>query len=150
MKIVYLLSFCLFVASCAKGGGSDAAATPTPTTPVVTEDSLSSVVRCFKVSSGLGFEFVVNNFTSGDKYITCSVSGNSIQVFQSVFYKSNFSGYATEACILVSDADSTPSSGYWTFSKNSGVRTAVYSDSGSGVNGTTITFSNTTECTTYN
>lgn len=151
MRILSVLCL-LILSSCSGGsGGSSAAAPATPTTPTtpVTEDSLSTVVRCFKVASGLSFEYVVNNFSSGDKYITCSVAGGSIQVFQSVFYKSTFSGYATEGCLLVSDADATPTSGYWTFSKNSGTRTAVYSDSGSGVNGTTITYNNTTECTTY-
>lgn len=150
MKFVYLMSICLLMSACSgRGGSSTASPTPTTPDPTVNEDSLTSVVRCFKIASGLSFEYVANNFSSGDKYVTCSVAGNSIQVFQSVFYKSTFAGYSTEGCILVSDADATPSSGFWTFSKNSGVRTAVYSDSGSGVNGTTITFNNTTECSTH-
>lgn len=141
----------LILSSCGGGSGGSPAPSASPSTPdnTATEDSLSTVVRCFKIASGLSFEYVVNNFTSGDKYVTCSVAGGSIQVFQSVFYKSNFAGYAAESCLLVSDADNNPTSGYWTFSKNSGTRTAVYSDSGSGVNGTTITFNNTTECSTY-
>lgn len=149
MKFVYLMSICLLMSACSGGGGSSSATPVTPSNPTVNEDSLSNVVRCFKIASGLTFEYVVNNFSSGDKYVTCSVAGSSIQVFQSIFYKSTFAGYSTEGCILVSDADASPTSGYWTFSKNAGVRTAVYSDSGSGVNGTTITFNNSTECSTH-
>lgn len=134
----------LFVLSglfgCSGGGGGSSAPAASPTTPEVDEQSLTSTVRCYKNQSGLDFEFVINNFSNGDKYITCLVAGLSIQVQNSVYYKSTFSGAVSESCLVTSDADSTPSAGYWTFSLASGVRKAVYSDTGSAANGTTITY----------
>jgi len=77
----------------------------------------------------------------------CAVIGSAIQIENAVFYKSIQAGATVEGCIVVSDADSTSSGGFWTFSKSGSTRTAVYTDPGSATNGTTITYS-TSDCST--
>lgn len=151
LRTIILFGLTTLLMACGGGGafgGGEASASASNVDSTLTEDSLITVNRCSKIAGGLLFQYVVNTFSSNDKFITCSVSGGAFQVFNAVFYKPTFVGHVSESCLLVSDADSDPTSGYWIFSVNAGVRTAIYNDSSSAVNGYNVTFSNTTDCTT--
>lgn len=112
----------------------------------IDEGGFSSLFGCYKLSSGLAFAFEGITLTSGDVMVTCSVAGLSSELSNTTFYKSSDVGAQTFHCQVVSDADSTPSAGFWVFSFTSGTYQAIYNDSGSSVNNTTITYANS-DCT---
>jgi hypothetical protein len=146
MVKVLLCVFVLGLAACAGKDGSQGATGPQG--PAGADGlQISSITSCSKVQSGLNFYYSTTTFSNSDKFVKCIVSGSSLQVEEVALYKATMNGAVFETCMLVSDADSTPSSGYWTFSKTSGVRKAIYTDSGSAINGTTITYASS-DCTT--
>lgn len=114
-----------------------------------TSHEIKSITNCNKIQSGLSFTHSVTEFSNGDKLVSCSVSGSSIQVYEANFFKAVMAGASNENCMLVSDADNTASSGFWVFLKlNNGDKQARYSDVGSPSDGTTITLLASTNCVT--
>lgn len=90
-----------------------------------------TVTSCSKTAGGLDFRYSVVDFSSNDKFVTCSISGAAVQIANSFFWRAGQNGAVAEACLLVYDVDSSATSGFWAFSLNGGVRNAVYSDPGS-------------------
>lgn len=105
---------------------------------------LSQWVSCVKTQGGLLFEYGVTRFTSGDAMTRCAVAGTGWTVSNSYVYPVEKAGAANGLCILTYDVDAA-TGGYWTFTTTTGG--AVYTDSGSTSNGSTVTFA-TTECAT--
>lgn len=102
--------------------------------------ALSSGFSCTKITGGLFFQYRSWTFSTGDVWVECEVAGTGGQGSQSNLYRADQSGATTFTCSAVFDTtDGTPSSGFWTFTGNAG-KQALYTDAGSGANGTTVSF----------
>lgn len=112
--------------------------------------TISSIVNCSKISSSpsvLVFYRVVT-YSTNDKFVFCSIQ-NGVGTFSaSVVYKASQSGVLSEACTVGLDLD-TATAGYWTYTLSGSTRTAIYTDSGSASNGTSISFASS-DCSTVN
>ncbi len=108
--------------------------------------TINTITTCSKTTGGATFQHKITAFSTGDKFIYCSIS-NSLNTYSaSTIYKSTQNGATNESCLITYDLDAA-TSGFWNFSLISGARTAVYSDSGSTSNGVTVTFA-TSDCLT--
>lgn len=107
--------------------------------------TISTVKRCNKISGGLVFEHNIVTYSTNDKFVYCAISNAAATYSATAIYKSTQTGSVSEGCALTYDLD-TVTSGFWIFSVSGSTRTAVYSDSGSASNGTTVTFA-TSDCT---
>lgn len=110
-----------------------------------TTASISSSTHCAKTVSSLNFEYDYVVFSSGDVWVNCNIEDSSAEYSNSSFYKSTQTGASTGGCLLTYDID-TASSGYWSFT-TSPSRQAIYKDTGSANNGTTVSFA-TSDCST--
>lgn len=108
--------------------------------------TINNVRYCSKYEGGITLKHNVVTYSTGDKFVYCSIGDNLNQYSSSIVYRSVQTGAMTEGCLLTYDID-TASAGFWNFSVNSGVRTAVYNDSVSSSNGTTVTFASS-DCIT--
>lgn len=129
------LIFLFLVIGCGKGEKGDVGLQGSPGTDGLI---LSQITSCTKVSAGIRYFYEVAIFTNNDKFLTCSVSGSTAESGISFFAKTTQAIHPTETCTVGFDLDAA-SSGFWTFSSNTG-RKAVYTDVASGQDGLTINF----------
>lgn len=101
--------------------------------------SLSSTLSCTKIVSSRSFAYKSATFSTGDVWATCSISDSLSEYSASVLYKASQNGAEDGSCLLTYDLD-TGTSGFWEFT-SSPSKQAVYSDSGSANDGTTVSFS---------
>jgi hypothetical protein len=107
----------------------------------ISANTIVSETQCHISTSGKYFEYNTVQFSSGDAWTSCSVSDNYSQSSNTEYYRSSQTGSVNFACLATFDwSDGTGSSGWWEFTATSGNRKAVYRDTGSSANGTTITF----------
>lgn len=105
---------------------------------------VTSGIACVKTDSSMaGITITYNyqsvNFTNGDRFVGCSLIGNSTQYSNSAFYKVGISGATTGACLVTGDID-VASNGYWNFTSQSGTTKTVYNDTTSSNNNHTYIF----------
>jgi hypothetical protein len=105
---------------------------------------------CSKIDAGTGASFLYKYrsvvFSNGDRFVSCSVSGSNAGYGSSDYFKSSQNGATTGGCTVEADLD-TASSGFWSFTSQSGTSKVVYTDSGSTHDGYTYTFV-TADCST--
>lgn len=87
-------------------------------------NSVVSTTRCSKDNGGYTFQYLITDFTNGDKFVSCSVWGNLIASSNSIYWKGNLAGAVNEFCTAYYDID-TASAGFWSFSKTSGTGLSV-------------------------
>lgn len=141
MKPIMIVLMSMILNAC---GGSENAAVNATATPTTTGMTISSGTICSKVDTGisgiiLGYVYESVIFTTGDRWVSCSVATISAQYSRSIFYKSGSSGATTGYCSVVADLD-TASAGYWLFTSQGGISKTVYSDIPSTHNNYTYTF----------
>lgn len=110
--------------------------------------TISSGWGCYKSSGGFIFRYRAVVYSTKDIWVECDVSGTSSQATNTIIYKSGSYGTTNYYCDMTFDSDSTASSGYWKFLNTNGVKTAVYTDSGSSINGSMVSFS-ASDCVSY-
>lgn len=111
--------------------------------------TVSSNRQCIKSDGvqNLIYIYQVLTFTSGDKFIECSVQSSGAQFSSSQYYTSSQQGAITSSCMVGADKD-TSSFGSWNFKTTSGVESLIYSDSGSASNGYSYVFLSS-DCVTH-
>lgn len=108
--------------------------------------TIASGFQCSKISGALAFIYQSITFSTGDRWLTCAIEDLASSYSESQFYKANQAGATSGWCMVTYDLDAA-TAGFWSFTSNSG-RTAVYNDSSSGSNNTTITFADS-DCTLF-
>jgi hypothetical protein len=103
-------------------------------------------VGCNKVTGGYMFRYHVVTFSTGDVLVSCSVSDSLYTSSDSIYYRSTQVGASTKGCQVIHDSSGAATSGFWKF-KTESTRTATYTDVGSAIDGTVITFADS-DCTT--
>lgn len=109
-------------------------------------NSIASGFGCIKSSLSKLFQYKVISYQNGDVWTVCSISDNSTTTTMTQFYKSTQTGALNAACTLTYDLDSA-TAGFWNFTATTNV-TAVYNDTGSASDGTTVTYLNG-DCTAF-
>lgn len=102
-------------------------------------NAVTSSTRCYKVNGGYSYEYLITDFTNGDKFVSCNVWGSAMASSNSIYWKSTLIGATNESCYSYYDIDAA-SAGFWTFSKTTGVRKVMYTDAGSASNGAVVTY----------
>lgn len=151
MKHVYLVGLALALAACggddysediealeARVDEQDQDETYDPDDPDDVGMELSHGYYCSKLDSYY-FQYTIWVYTSGDKFINCSVTGASHQSTEVALYRADQVGADTDACSLTFDIE-TNSGGYWEFESNGSSRTATYHDAGASVDGYVLSF----------
>lgn len=98
---------------------------------------ISTNKSCIKVFGGKIFEYRLVTYSTGDVFVTCSISDDLSTYSDSALFKASQEGAATGACILVYDIDAA-SAGFWRFETSGATATITYNDSGSASNGNTV------------
>jgi hypothetical protein len=109
--------------------------------------SISAITTCSTIVGGGSFRTYTVNYSNGELLVHCSIADSGAEYGNTHVYMANQNGTSSEGCLLNYDADS-PSYGFWNFSKSGTVRTAVYNDSSSNLDGGVVTFA-AGDCTTY-
>ena len=117
---------------------SVSALTTGPQGPSGESIQIESIFNCTKISTYF-FSYQGVTYSTGDVFVRCEISDNISSFSTSNFYKSTQSGASNYSCVLTFDVD-TASAGFWQFTFTSGTKKAVYSDTGSGSNGSTLTY----------
>jgi len=135
MMLVSLMSVIMFASGC----GSEPEATQGTVGPAGASGAyLTSVRTCSKISSGLYFEYSIAFYSTGEKFVKCSISDASAQYSNSAYYLKTQAGNSSATCLLTYDLDAS-TGGYWTFVDFSPGK-ATYTDSGSASNNTVVNF----------
>lgn len=108
--------------------------------------TIQSGFSCSKVSSGILIFYKSVLFTTGDRWVACTIS-NALESTGTGYYKNSQTGATTAGCLASFDLDSA-SGGFFSFSITSSTKTAVYNDTGSVNNGLTVTFTSS-DCTNF-
>lgn len=114
-------------------------------------ETIASGIGCAKVDAGSGvsallvYESII--YSTGDRFVSGSVSGNSLQSSGTEMFKSTQAGALSGGVTVVADIDAA-SSGAWTFTSQAGVTKAVYNDVTSAHNLYTYTFA-AGDCTVF-
>lgn len=122
------------LAACA---GDDGEAGP-PGPPGAAGVTVDTNRFCSVISGGVLLSYQVVEFSSGDALALCSISDNASTYSGHVFYRAGQVGAVTGLCLMAYDLD-TFSGGYWEFRRDGGEH-AVYHDTGSAFDGTTVLF----------
>ncbi|MCI0573735.1 MAG: hypothetical protein L0Y66_23615 [Myxococcaceae bacterium] len=112
---------------------------PGPQGPAGTNAGIQSGRWCGKIDGGWFFNYDVVTYATGDKFVSCSVETDFSTNSSATMWKAGQNGATDAACSVTADSDSTATGGWWRFSDEGGPR-AVYSDSGSTLNGDVVTF----------
>ena len=145
MTKLYLVPLVVLLANCGGSPGEQGPAGPAGTAGF----TLKSNKRCVKTDTGSGlyliFQYQILEFTSGDRFMNCSLDYSDSTYSQTMFFPAGTAKGDRAECIMVFDVDSA-SYGFWTFTTVGGTSKAVYSDTGSSKNNYTVTFSDVSDC----
>lgn len=133
------------------GSGTDAGNNPVGTVDggtIITDSGSSMVsdVLCSKITGGLYFEYSSASFSDGSRFVSCSVSDSYAAYSNSQFYGPGRTGTATGYCSVGYDVEWNGTGGWWAFTDSGSSVSAVYSDSGSSSNGSSVSFSGSSDC----
>lgn len=107
--------------------------------------TVTSTAVCSKVQTvnalSLSFTYTVINYSTGGVLATCGVSGSSTESSSTSYYPNTASN---SACITIFDVDGA-TAGAWNFTFVNGAAHALYSDSGSASNSTSVSLTCTVE-----
>lgn len=105
--------------------------------------TISSSLYCSKTDSGSGttlyYQYSSVIYTTGDRYVDCSVSDDAKEYTGSFLFSSTQAGAASGGCSVTYGLGTTDF-GFWGFTSQSGTTKVVYTDTGSAKNGYTYTF----------
>lgn len=112
--------------------------------------TIDTVKYCSKIDNGVGptlfLQYQIVTYSTGDKFLTCSITDNTAQYTNAVIYKASQLGAVTNICKLTYDLQNN-SAGYWTFSSQAdgtGINSR-YLSTNSPYSGHTLAF-NDTDC----
>lgn len=146
LKTIVYLGLMLTIGGCgSKGDTGDAGATG------AAGMTSKSGLNCFATDSGSGtaLTYYYNSimYTSGDRFVACSISTGLGEYSHSEMYRYDEFGAISGSCIVTYDLDGV-GSGFWSFSSQSGTTKTTYTDPGDSANGYSFTFSSGV-CTTF-
>jgi hypothetical protein len=137
MRNSTLILLMLAAAGCGSQGSTGA------TGATGTSAQILHKTHCFVLDSGSGtnlqLQYDSGTTSLGDRYVSCSVSTSNLMASFSTEYAASQSGATTGTC-QVNLGLATNDFGFWTFTSQSGVSKAVYTDAASAQNGYTYTF----------
>jgi hypothetical protein len=107
--------------------------------------TISSTVNCSKYVGSVIASYEIVSFSSGEKFVRCSIDDTTRTTTEARYLVNGQDVTATAKCLLTYDLD-TASSGVWIFTEVNGVRSVVYDDATSGVNGRVDTYA-ASDCT---
>lgn len=113
--------------------------------------TIQSGLQCSAVDSGSGvlllyfYESVL--YSTGDRFVTCSISTDLNEYSSSDLYVSTQNGAVSGGCTVTYDIN-VPNGGFWTFTSQNSVTKTAYTDPGTGTNGYSFTF-NAGSCTNF-
>lgn len=101
--------------------------------------TVTSGKSCSVVNGGWLFSYQSVWYSTGDRQVWCSISGNATESSAGRMFKAGTNGANNGGCAVTMDADGNPTGGWWAFTDENGLR-AQYTDSGSSANGSVVTF----------
>lgn len=93
---------------------------------------------CQKIDGGWLFGHRVTRFSDGAVIATCSIGTQNATTSNSVVFVAEQNGAAAAACHVTADAESDGTAGFWRFERDGETSTAVYSDTGSSLDGEVV------------
>ncbi len=109
--------------------------------------TIDRVVYCSKLDNGVGptlfLQYQIVTYSTGDKFLNCSITDASAEYTNTIIYKANQVGASLNNCKVTYDVQNS-NAGYWTFSTltdGTGINSR-YLDSNSSYSGHTLYFTN--------
>lgn len=110
----------------------------------VIDSKPTTAMLCVKQIETAFWRYEISTFPDGSVFTSCGVSSGAAESSASFVWPKASTGATAGRCVVIFDLEN-PSLGNWLFTSMSGTTKGVYSDTGSQVNGSVVSFA-ATDC----